>query len=298
MAPADPRALLRQDAKRGLRATFHYYATLPRLRRWSLPPTILHPELVPVHVLVGAQDWLPAAWAVASWVGQTGRRWHLVFHDDGTLPAAAATDLARIFPGADLISRAAADAELAGTLAGHPRCQLWRKHDPSALRVLDTTHYGVGGRILLLEPDILFFRHPAELLDHLDGPYRECWFAEHVAELSLVAAAEADRVLRVKLWPQIDAGLALLFNGLVDLDFCERILATTGILKGDPRRIAPTMLALCASWGGTGGLLSAAYEVSLAKRMRPETVARHYFGPTRPRFYTEGLPRVAKFLFR
>jgi hypothetical protein len=82
----------------------------------------------------------------------------------------------------------------------------------------------------------------------------------------------------------------------IDLDFCERALGETSITKGHVWRIEQTLLALCASRYGKGGLLPKTYEVSLGKHSAENVIARHYVGAVRDRFYGEGLKRLRDIL--
>jgi hypothetical protein len=81
--------------------------------------------------------------------------------------------------------------------------------------------------------------------------------------------------------------------GTVDLDFCEQALRESGLLGGLLWRVEQTLLALCASRTGRGGLLPSAYEVSLGFRRGPEAICRHYVGAVRDRFYAEGVRELA-----
>ena len=103
---------------------------------------------------------------------------------------------------------------------------------------------------------------------------------------------EAEEELEVKLWPKVNTGLCLITKSAMDLDFCDRVLAQTSILRGHIWRIEQTLYALCASRAGKGGLLPPEYEVSLRKRASPDAVARHYVGAVRDRFYSEGVARL------
>jgi hypothetical protein len=121
---------------------------------------------------------------------------------------------------------------------------------------------------------------------------KECWFNEDVQESSLITAAEVREELGVKLWARVNSGLAAIYKPAIDLDFCDRALATTSILHGQIWRVEQTLFALCASRNGKGGLLPKDYEVSLKRRASPEAIARHYVGAVRDRFYGEGLKRL------
>jgi hypothetical protein len=108
----------------------------------------------------------------------------------------------------------------------------------------------------------------------------------------LISAAEARGELGVKLWSRVSTGLCLFWKPAIDLDFCDRALAETSILRGHLWRVEQTLLALCASRHGQGGLLPKRYEVSLGRQAATDAISRHYVGAVRDRFYGEGLKRL------
>ncbi|MEZ5304524.1 MAG: hypothetical protein R3F11_28340, partial [Verrucomicrobiales bacterium] len=85
------------------------------------------------------------------------------------------------------------------------------------------------------------------------------------------------------------SGLCLLNREIVDLDLCERVLRESALKDGHIWRWEQTLLALCASAKGEGGLLPLRYEVTPKKWRRPDAIARHYVGEVRDRFYAEAV---------
>jgi hypothetical protein len=284
--------LLRRDVKRGVVASYHDYSTLARIDEWTWPYWGEKAHTIPVHVLVGAQDWRHAAWMLASFFHASEIAWPIVFHDDGTLADDGRQTLQRIFPKARLISRAEADTALDLQLKAFPFCEEFRRMHPLALKVFDMPHFATGERFLVIDTDVLFFGSPREIREWADSNNKECWFNEDAAEASLISAAEAREELGVKLWSRVDTGLCLLWKPAIDFDFCDRALAETSILRGHLWRVEQTLLALCASRHGKGGLLPKRYEVSLKRNAAGDAVSRHYFGAVRDRFYGEGLKRL------
>ena len=284
--------LLRRDMKRGWSAAYHDYNTLPRIEEWSWPFWGEKPHDVPVHVLTGEKDWRLAGWMLASWFHFSEMGWPVVIHDDGTLPAEGAEFFEHLSPATRIISRREADAAMAIKLKAFPFCEDYRKAHPLALKIFDMPHFCTNERFLAFDSDVLFFSYPQEIREWADGKAKECWFNEDVAEGALITGSEAREELGVKLWSRVNSGLCLLWKAALDLDFCDRALAATSILKGHPWRIEQTLFALCASRHGKGGLLPRKYEVSLGRRASPSAVARHYVGAVRDRFYAEGLGRL------
>ncbi len=290
--------LLRRDVRRGWSASRHHYRTLPKIQKWKAPFWDEKPQSIAVHVLTGKDDWQLAAWMLASWFYFSECTWPIVIHDDGTLPQDAAKTFLAMFPQVRLIPRKEADAALETVLKPFPFCYEYRGMHPLALKVFDVPHFATGSHYMVFDSDLLFFTYPREILDWVQAHPPECWFNADVADATLISAKEAEDELEVKLWPRVNTGLCLIHRPAIDFDFCDRALAQTSILRGHIWRIEQTLYALCASRHGKGGLLSHHYEVSLRRRSAPGTVARHYVGAVRNRFFAEGLPRLEKVLLR
>jgi hypothetical protein len=158
-------------------------------------------------------------------------------------------------------------------------------------------YYCEGKRFIVLDSDVLFLNHPREIMDWVGSGTDECWFIAGNEEGSLLSEKDALDDLNVRLWPRVNSGLALITKEAVNFEFCDRVLGETSILKGDLKRVEQTLFALCASRHGKGGLLPKTYEVSPGKHAAEDCVARHYIGPVRDRFFSEGMKRLRPVLF-
>jgi hypothetical protein len=289
--------LLRSRFKRGWKVTRQEVKILPRIVEWIWPFTQEAPQPVPVHILIGRDDWLQAGWTLASWFYFTECNWSVVIHDDGTLPEEAAPALKTMFGDIRIISRSEADAALTPVLRAYPFCAEYRQKHPYALKVFDIPHFAKGQRFLVFDSDLLFFNHPREVLDWTRDAADELRFAEDAQENAPITAGEAKSELGIKLWPRVDSGLCLLTKSIINLELCDEALAQTSLLSGDLARVEQTLLMLCAARHGKGGLLPRTYEVSYGKEAAPSAVARHYVPLVRDQFYSEGLTRLAPVFF-
>lgn len=282
---------------RGWRAVQGEGRALRKIERWSWEFWGEPPNRVPVHILAGAHDWRLAAWMLASWFHASRQGWQVVVHDDGTLPEEADHLLQRLFSKCRIIPRAEADAALDRVLPAFPFCEEFRKLSPRAMKLFDVPHFTTSDPFLLFDPELLFFHDPREILAWTASPGDACWFLEGATEQMLISSGEAREEFGVKPWPRVHSGLGLLQRRALDLDFCDRVLAQTSILKGDPRRAETTLFALCASRRGHGGTLPRRYEIATARSLAKDAAARLYEGSTRNRFIVEGIPRVRPKLF-
>ena len=289
---------VRRDLKRGWSAAYHDYKTLPRIDSWQWPYWGENSHTIPVHIVTGEGEWRMAAWALASWFCATDQGWPVVVHDDGTLSTEASETLRELF-GVNLIivTRAEADPAMDVRLKAFPFCEEYRNAQTKALKVFDIAQFTGGDRCIVLEPDVLFFQKPIEILTWAGLEWagletEPCWFCEDAVENATITAAEARDELGVKLWRRVDTGVCLLWKKALDLDFIDRALAQTSVLKGTPDRTASTLIALCASQHDVGGLLPKSYEVSLARNAASDAISRRYSGAARERFFAEGLKRL------
>jgi hypothetical protein len=284
--------LARRDWNRGLAATWHDYATSPRILGWRNPHAGKPAAPAHVHILTGKRDWIYAAWMLASFFHATGRNWTVVVHDDGTLEQAAGDALARLFGGLRIHWRRDADRAVEEALARHPRCLAYRRALPLGMKCFDIPLLAESPRFLVLDSDLLFFERPDAILAWTERGDDSCWFNEDVAEANLIKPESCERELGFRLWPRVNSGLCLLHKSIFDLDSMERWLSVPEVAEGHPWRAEQTLFALAASRHGKGGLLPPSYEVSLGRDARPGVVARHYVGAVRDRFFAEGLRRL------
>lgn len=298
MTPGRLLYLTRRHIQFGLRHWIAEHVLDGRIATWRLAGD-LPVAPCPVHVLTSIHDWRMARWMLASLHEATGWRWPVVLHEDGSLGDAELDSFRRLFPGLRMIRRAEADRTMERRLQPYPRCADYRRRMPHGLKSFDIPQLSEAPRFLMLDPDVLFFARPHEILnwaaDSLDD---SCWFNQDFQEPSPIPPPQAQRELSVKLWPKVNTGLSLLTRSAVnDLDAMEDWLGHPALQDPSNQwRVEQTLLALAASKAGRGGLLPLTYEVSPSKHRKGESIARHYVGCVRPRFHSEGVfslsPRI------
>jgi len=268
---------------------------LETIQQWK-PPATDSGSSVSVHVVTGERDWPAAAWALASWCCFTEADWPIVFHDDGTLTDRAAAQLRASFPAARIIRRPEADAALQPLVMAFPFCESFRSQHTSALRVLDLPHFAAGERFIALAPDVLFFRHPREIVDWVQSGECSCWLLADEEATSGVSRGDARDELGVDLRAHASDAIALLHRSTLDLDFLDTVLARTSLLRRDPDRVATTLNVLGAS-RSRGGLLPPTYEVATQTKPGEQVVARHYQPAGWRRYHEDARTLVRPHLF-
>jgi hypothetical protein len=291
MTPGRLLYLIRRRARLGLK---HWYAErflFDRITEWrsNENPPSAH---VPLHLLASRHDWKMALWMLVSFHEATARRWTVILHEDGSLGEREFSIYRTMFPGIRIITRREADNEMEIQLNNFPLCAEYRRRMPHGLKSFDIPYFSQSDRFLMIDPDVLFFQRPQEILDWADLPADgSCWFNQDFQEPSPISPEQARRDIGVDLWPRVNTGLCLLNKNTVsDLSAMDSYLTHPALQ--DPKiqwRIEQTLLALCASRVNKGGLLPLTYEVSPNKHRRPDCVARHYVGCVRDRFLGDGV---------
>lgn len=251
----------------------------------------------PIHLLTSLQDYKLALWMLASLHEASQLRWTVVLHNDGSLMGWDLECFREIFPGTIIHRRCEMDDRMADVLTKYPRCRDYRNRMPHGLKCFDIPEVCETPKYLMIDPDVLFFRPAGEILNWAeDSSKRGCWFNRDFQEPSPISPAQAVTDLGVPLWPRVNTGLCLLERQTVrNLDAMEEWLGHPALQ--DPKmqwRVEQTLLALCASQVGVGGLLPKEYEVSPHKYRKPGGISRHYIGCVRGRFYSEGILELHK----
>jgi hypothetical protein len=293
------RLLMAIDFARGLVATG---VRSTRSRR-GLRPAILHTRPVPceppgasweVHVLTSAQDFLDAVWAIKSlwWAGR--QSFALCVHDDGTLDRGAFEQLRHHFPGARVIPRAQADADLASVLETTPVSRALRAYYTPYLKIFDFRHYLSSARMLVLDSDVLFFSEPSTLLRHLVDPSKPNTANRDIATAYTISTEAASKLLGVPCVERFNSGLAAIDRRSLDLRAIEELAATPRLLDRANYLyvLEQTLYAMLSSRFGVE-LLPEPYDMSRSKR--PDAgPCKHYPGRFRHLMYGEGMWHLAR----
>lgn len=281
--------ILRKDFKRGFRASYYDYAVAGKIRQWENPNAGQAAQPVPIYTLCSKDTVYLCQWMLASWFHFTKRNWNVFVYEDGTLSGAQREILTSFLPSMRLISPRDLDDAMQAALGDKPACSDYRARHPLAKKIFDIPVLAGDSRFILIDTDVLFFREPSDLLRWADSGNGETWFNSDFAEPSPISLDILEKQIGVRPWGKVNSGLCLLPPKVVDLDFCEGCLKSTGLLSSNLWRVEQTLFALCAARSGRGGLLPATYEVSISRKRTPRSISRHYVGAVRDLFYAEGI---------
>ena len=296
MTPGRLLYILRRRFKLGVRHWFAENVISKQILEWK-PNSDWPLAEAPIHLLTSLQDYNLALWMLASLHEASQLRWTVVLHNDGSLMGRDLECFREIFYGTIIHHRSEMDDRMADVLTKYPRCRDYRNRMPHGLKCFDIPEVCESPKYLMIDPDVLFFKKPLEILQWAENlADSSCWFNKDFQEPSPLPPAQAMADFGVPLWPCVNTGLCLLQRDVVrDLDSMEKWLGHPALQNPKMQwRVEQTLLALCASKVGHGGLLPSEYEVSPNKNRLPDGISRHYIGCVRDRFYSEGILEVCK----
>ncbi len=295
---------LKQVRRHGLGLLYERFVR--RKEILSSAPTKCDPNSpVEVHMQVCDRDWLNGMWTLKSLRLACGRDFRLVMYLDSNVPAEAKATLERHFPGVQIPSRDQLEEQVRQRLApiAPVLAALW--HARFSVTLCKMANVWVSAkqpRVLYLDPDVLFFARPDELLDFVFkgnggtlGLFNEFDMPpENLADSGGFCLDEADvvRKLGVKLPRNFNAGLGALALDTLDWATLEEIFKTLRWLPERSLMFDQTCLAFFAAKRGWYPLDQKRYLTNGAS-FGPSAVAAHYSGSEwRDAFYAQGIPIV------
>jgi hypothetical protein len=250
-----------------------------------------------VHVLTSFWDWDLAVWGIKSFYHHAGVDWPLVIHDGGGIDESVSDLLRRHFPESRIISAAEADIRVQERLEPPGFRALIRGRQVYNL-MKKAIDFGVLCRarnVLLLDSDVLFFRHPTELIRSAQVETRRIILLRDYEDSYSIPRTAATEWFGVELPTCINSGLGVIPTGIIDLEFLDRVFASEKIPLDKDGFAEQTILALLAGKVGFA-YLPDEYQVATGPvdLRRAGHVARHYVGPVKRLFFDEGVPHLAR----
>lgn len=238
-----------------------------------------------------------AIWAIKSFYYYAEVDWPLVIHDGGNLSAAIRSRLQTHFPDAWIVGAEEADrlveaklqlGRYSATIAGRRACNLMKK-------ALDFALLAAAPRVLFLDSDVLFFARPRELVNRAKQEASGIVIMRDYQNSYSIDRAAALGNFGVPLPECINSGLGILPVRDVDLGFIEGVFSS-GLLPLDKDGFAEqTLLALVASRAGFAYLPEEYCVVTgQANIGAARQIARHYVGPVKQLFFSEGVPHLVR----
>jgi len=183
---------------------------------------------------------------------------------------------------------------------------LWRtQHSPTLNKMVNAWICAQKERLLYLDPDVLFFAPPGELLADVQpvgsGNSLGLFNATRLPPASLtdsgafcVSEAEVQQNYHLTLPRDFNAGIGIIHRKAIDWPFIDEVLSKLRWIPDRKLLWDQTCLGLLAARSGWNRLDQKYYLVDDGA-INSKTVAAHYFGrDRRAAFYAEGIPLVRR----
>lgn len=275
----------------------------------SSGPVVCDPDCpLEVHMQVCNRDWLNAFWTLKSFHWHSGSPFGLNIYLDFNVPSGIKELFESHFPGVRVASHDWLDGEVRKKLAplAPSLAALWRAHySPTLYKMVNAWICSRRERALYLDPDVLFFAAPTELLEFArDQSTRNPLGLFNVTSLPpadladpgafCVDEADVREHYGLTLPRDFNAGIAVLCMSTLDWELLEDALKSLRWLPDRTLLVDQTCLALLAAKYGWQRLDRSRYIVDDGV-LGSSTVASHYFGNARrDAFYAEGIPTLRK----
>lgn len=270
----------------------------------SSAPLICPPDSdLEVHMQICKRDWQNAPWTIASFAYFAKQPFRLVMLHDGSVPEFGWNHLKRLYPGIVIADRESLRGEVEKRFSSlSPTIlKMWESGYYCTLpKVVDSWILARNKTILTIDPDVLFFDYPDELLDaslvkgelgilnycNTGGDGRTSHYCLNVEQL--------EKDMNIRLPYHFGIGL-----GRVNLEYCDWELCEKVLSKHFPQgrvkhfMIDQTIMGLWAAEHGFSMLDRDRYAVNPVGNL-DGVVARHYYSKTRDLMYVEGIRTLRK----
>jgi hypothetical protein len=273
----------------------------------SSPPVPCDPaSMLEVHTQVCRRDWLNSIWTLKSLRAQCGSAFSLFLYLDSNVPPEVRRIFEEHFPGIQIPERNWLEDQVRARMApiAPAIAALWRaRHSPTLCKLVNMWICAKNPRILYLDPDVLFYAPPAELLKFIgtdDGSNHLGIFnvtdiiPESLTDTGAYSLFESDvqEIYGLKLPRDFNCGLGAIQPRMLDWPFINEVLSK---LRWRPDRILmveQTCFALQGLRSGWERLDRHRYLVGGGAALDEAVITVHYTGVRRDLFYIEGVPRL------
>lgn len=277
--------------QKGLRKTVRGWWGKRRLARavpaFDLPepPAAAGQEPLALHLLIGARYVAEACLVSHSLAWAAGRPVAPHFYDDGTLAPDDCALLRAKLPRSRFFLKPEIEACLAEKLP-EDRFPCLRRLRPAYphIRKLTDLHLFPGEWKLISDADVLFFRHPAQLLAHVAA--REATHMVDIQPAYGVPRAALDRLAGCPVHEKVNVGLCHLRSPAIEWDFVEHCAATLLADHGFSYYLEQALTAILLAQAHAVPL-SSDYVVypDAATARRADRAALHYVDDSRSFYY-------------
>ena len=287
--------------QRVFRYIYYRFWLNPKLRR--LPHPIGKPvttKAYTLHMLCSHVDLCQLLWALASWYHVTFNSPQVYIHDDGTLTPRDVRIIKKLFPEAEVIdAHVVTQYAMQTWLSEFPRTRAIRTHGtnqsaclayPCAIKLIDPYFISPAKCVLVLDTDVLWFKPPEELeqaLFHYTLPV--FWRDLRPSSYTL----QHGELLKQDVL-YCNSGVVGYRKEDFDLCILEEYLRKRGDIDEPTWGFADQPAYAYVLGANRMVSLLPGAQYAMQGEITEATVAFHYTGPRRAKFWIEGVKFLSK----
>jgi len=270
------------------------HALLPRI--FQARPISSHSGLE-VHMLLNHQRVSEGAWCLYSFAHFLANPCRFIIHSDGSLNELDSKSLKLLFPGLRIVTRSEADTRVSEELVRRrlTRCMELRQSFIFSLKVFDPYLYSESEYFIMLDSDILTYRHPRLIVDLArDG---KCFFSEDNGDNACISRLEFEQLAGRPPSANCNSGLLGVAKPAVNFDIIERWLESSNFWPNKkPSYYAEQTIWSLLMTKNRAKCLGQGYDICSPFPDYEDTICGHYCGGGywSTLFYWRGLPFLAK----
>jgi hypothetical protein len=288
-----------QVRKLGLRLLWLRYVRRRAILRTPAVPCSADGQFE-VHTQICERDGLNLLWTLKSFAFHARVPFRLVVFCDGSVTPELSDTIHHHFPGVT-ISRVTETPDATTVLLATRPTMAKMRLDPRFItlpKVTDSYTARERDVVLMIDPDVLFFAPPQELIAEYDssrgyfGKYNMPATSDFPHNYCF-DTAEFERLFELSLPRFFNAGLGSVNYRMMDWDLIENAATRVPFDPALGLMADQTMAGITCAARGLRELPVSSYAIQPVQSLQG-VVARHYFSKTRDLLYVEGIPELIR----
>lgn len=249
------------------------------------------------------RDWMNGLWSAYSLNKMANINFSLVVLSSPPISQRVKSIYRKLFPGVVFADESIDDSDVTNFLKDKSETLLglWKTGNYFTLpKVVHTAIIAKTDRVITLDPDVLFFEEPSELLHE---------YETHPFDLGILNSLRSNpphsdgsfcinpkcamTISGLQLPLNFGTGLGVICPSLFSWPDFEQILSKCEIIEGYEFMLDQTLIGISAARNGFRRLPSERYAIEPVKEFKG-TIARHYYSKTRDLMYVEGMPKLVQ----
>lgn len=244
-------------------------------------------DTLSMHILFGHRDVLIACWSLASFYQNSTLIGSLTVHNDGSLTEKDKSTIRRLFPSVRIVGADELTQEAKKVFLHYPRIQeffktpLWQ-----ARKLIDPYLASRKEIILMLDSDLLWFKHPHGLNDHIVRSYNSVLMMSNGSTLCKISFKDGSELDDARA--KANSGVILFKKNTFDLERLEQYLNNV--------ELVPHQFLEQAGYASAFTMVELLPENEYVIKGKAEdsVTMRHYTGPSRAKLFLRGIPYLCK----